>query len=135
MKKKPTDIELVKDDEILREEAMCDGPAKILGGLELRPVVAQTVSWMQRNEVFSGEKDMIWKVAAFAFLHSAPMSEIRAVVNDKAAFIDAVDSWIGEHMSHHRETTVISAAMDSAFARYNASSSEIAEAKGSGLGN
>jgi hypothetical protein len=135
MKKKPANIELVKDDEILREEAMCDGPIKILNGIILRPIVAQTVSWMQRNEVISSDKDMIWKAAAFAFLHSAPMPEIRAVVNDRVAFVDAVDSWIGENMSHHSQAVEISSTMNTAFSRYAATASEVLGPKGSAPGN
>jgi len=135
MKKKSADIELVKDDEILREEAMCDGPAKILDGLELRPITALSVSWMQRNEIFSDSKDMIWKSAAFAYLHSAPKSDIRRVVNDRESFMDAVDSWIDKNLSHHLQTTELATAMNMAFNRYMASPSEIIGSKGSAPGN
>jgi hypothetical protein len=134
MKKKPQNIELVKDDEILREEGMADGPTKI-GGIELRPITALSVSWMQRNEVFSDAKDLIWKTCAYAYLHSAPKAEIRAVVNDKAAFAEAVDEWIDEHISHHLQTGEIATGMNAAFQRYAASASEILGAKGSAAGN
>ena len=135
MKKKNQNIELVKDDEILREEAMCDGPAKILDGLELRPITALSVSWMQRNEIFGDSKDMIWKSAAFAFLHSAPFSAIRQVVNDKSAFIDAVDVWIERNLSHHLQTTELATAMNEAFTRYMSAASEVLGSKGSAPGN
>ncbi len=134
MKKKPANIELVKDDEILREEGMADGPAKI-AGIELRPITALSVSWMQRNDVFSDTKDLIWKTCAYAYLHSAPKSDIRAVVNDKAAFAEAVDEWIDENISHHFQTGEIATGMNAAFQRYSASASEILGAKGSGSGN
>jgi hypothetical protein len=135
MKKKTTDIELVKDDEILREESMCDGPAKILGNLELRPITALSVSWMQRNEIFGDAKDMIWKSAAFTYLHSAPKPEIRRVVNDQDAFMDAVDAWIEKNLDHHLQTTELATAMNQAFTRYMAAASEALGSKGTAPGN
>jgi hypothetical protein len=134
MKRKNQNIELVKDDEILREEGMADGPMKI-SGIELRPITALSVSWMQRNEVFSDAKDLIWKTCAFAFLHSAPKPEIRAVVNDKTAFAEAVDEWIDENISHHLQTGEIATGMNAAFQRYSASASELLNSKGSAAGN
>lgn len=134
MKKKNQNIELVKDDEILREEGMRDGPTKVMG-LELRPITALSVSWMQRNEIFGDSKDMIWKSAAFAFLHSAPFSAIRQVVNDKSAFIDAVDVWIEKNLDHHLQTTELATAMNEAFNRYMAAASEIIGSKGTASGN
>jgi len=132
MKKKNQELE--KDDEILREEGMTDGPAAI-GGIEMRPITALSVSWMQRNDVFADTRDMIWKSAAFAFLHSAPFPKIRQVVNDREKFIDAVDVWIEENMEHHSEATAIASAMSAAFSRYMSSASEIVGAKGSASGN
>jgi hypothetical protein len=134
MKRKNQNIELVKDDEILREEGMADGPIKI-SGIELRPITALSVSWMQRNQVFSDAKDLIWKTCAFAYLHSAPKIEIRAVVNDKYIFAEAVDEWIDENISHHLQTGEIAKGMNAAFERYSASASEILGAKGSAGGN
>jgi hypothetical protein len=134
MKKKNQNIELVKDDEILREEGMADGPLKI-NGLELRPITALSISWMQRNEVFSDAKDLIWKSAAFAFLHCESTAIIRGVVNDRELFANAVDSWIEDNISHHLQMGEISVAMNAAFQRYAASASEIVGAKGSGAGN
>jgi hypothetical protein len=134
MKKKPQNIELVKDDEILREEGMADGPMNV-AGIELRPITALSVSWMQRNEVFSDAKDLIWKTCAFAILHSAPKSEIRAVVNDKESFAEAVDEWIDNNISHHLETGGIAKEMNAAFERYSACASVIIGSKGSAPGN
>ena len=134
MKKKNTDIELIKDDEIIREEGMCDGSSLTMG-IEMRPVTALSVSWMQRNDIFSETKDMIWKSAAFAFLHSEPVSAIREVVNDRASFVDAVDSWIEKNLDHHLQATKIATAMTDALARYMAAASEIVGSRGSALGN
>lgn len=133
--KKTKDNELQKDDEILRIQAMEDGPAKF-NGLTYRPITALTVSWMQRNNVFSGELDPVWKAAAFTFLHTEPMSSIRSVVNDKDAFIEAVDSWIEKNMAHHYETSKLSEIMSRAFEKYSASAPASDETStGSGSGN
>ena len=129
--KKNKDNELQKDDEILRIQAMEDGP-KIVNGRTLRPITALTISWMQRNEVFSGNMDLIWKSAAFAYLHSEPYSAIRSVVNDKESFVNAVDSWIEKNMIHHLEISAMTDAMNAAFELYNASATESKAGTGSG---
>ena len=129
--KKTQNTDLVKDDEILRIQAMEDGPKKVNGRI-LRPITALTISWMQRNEVFSGDMDPVWKAAAFTFLHSEPMSTIRGVVNDRATFINAVDSWIENNMIHHLEISAMTDAMNAAFELYNASATESKAGSGSG---
>ena len=129
--KKNKDTDLQKDDEILRIQAMEDGP-KIVNGRTLRPITALTISWMQRNEVFSGNMDLIWKSAAFAYLHSEPYSAIRSVVNDKESFVNAVDSWIEKNMIHHLEISAMTDAMNAAFELYNASATESKTGTGSG---
>lgn len=128
--KKNKDNDLVKDDEILRIQAMEDGPKKVNGRI-LRPITALTISWMQRNEIFSGNMDLVWKAAAFAFLHSEPTSTIRSVVNDRDTFVNAVDSWIEKNMAHHLEVGSMSDAMNSAFELYNASATESKAGSGS----
>lgn len=133
--KKIKNTELLKDDEILREESMCDGRIQILGDLEMRPITALTVSWMQRNEIFAESKDMIWKSSAFAYLHSEPLVAIRMIVNEKADFIQAVDVWIEKNLRHHLQATELATAMNTAFSRYMASASEILGSKGSASGN
>jgi hypothetical protein len=52
------------------------------------------------------------------------MVEIRAVVNDKSLFLDAVDEWIEENVVHHSEMNAIAPIMAKAFERYAAASSE-----------
>jgi hypothetical protein len=52
------------------------------------------------------------------------MVEIRAVVNDKSLFLDAVDEWIEENVVHHSEMNAIASIMAKAFERYAAASSE-----------
>lgn len=133
MRKKQND-ELVKDDEVLREEAMTDGN-KLVAEREYRPVTALTVSWMQRNDVFNDKKDMIWRASAFAFLHSEPLPAIRAVVNDREDFSNAVDSWIEKNITHHLSVAEMSKAMNDAFELYMSAASELATPKGSAAGN
>jgi hypothetical protein len=101
----------------------------------LRPINALTISWMQRNEVFSREMDPVWKAAAFTFLQSEPMSTIRGAVNDRATFINAVDSWIEKNMKHHHETTGMSEVMGAAFDLYNSASPASEGGEGSGSPN
>jgi hypothetical protein len=133
MKKKPANIELAKDDEILREEGMTDGPTKI-AGLELRPVTATTVSFMNRNSVLS-EKDMIWRASAFAFIHSEPLAKVRAVINDPDDFARAVDDWTETHIKHHSESLKIIEFIEKAFDRYNSAASDLIATTGIASGN
>ena len=134
MKKQKPEYE--KDDEILREEGMTDGTKTILG-IDFRPVTALSVSWMHRNEIFSDKKDLIWKSAAFAFLHSAPFPVIRSVVNDKDLFMDAVDMWIEKNIAHHAALDAVGVAMNDGFKAYAASASHPVGngQKGSASGN
>ena len=134
MKKQKPEYE--KDDEILREEGITDGTKTILG-IDFRPVTALSVSWMQRNEIFSDKKDLIWKSAAFAFLHSAPFPVIRSVVNDKDLFVDAVDMWIEKNIAHHVELDAVGVVMNDGFKAYAASASHPVanNQKGSASGN
>ena len=47
-------IELLTDDEALREEGMTDG-AKKVGKFKLRPMTPVSLSWCQRNNLFDDE--------------------------------------------------------------------------------
>jgi hypothetical protein len=110
---------------------MEDG-TKEFNGIEFRPVTALSVSWMQRNQIFSDEKDLIWKGAAFAFLHCEPFTKIRGVVNDKSAFIDAVDVWIERNVKHHSLVDGLAEIMNDSFRTYMAAATK---SEGSGSGN
>jgi len=132
--KKNKDNELEKDDEILRIQAMEDGP-KIVNGRILRPINATSVSWMQRRQIFSEDMDPIWRAAAFIFLHSAPLINIRGVINDRDSFINAVDDWTWSNMTHHHETSGLSDEMSKAFDLYNSASPASQPGEGSGSGN
>ena len=121
-----TDNELMTDDEVIREIGMTDGP-KRKAGFTLQPMTALTLSWLQRNRVFDdGEGDMIQKTAAYAFVHSAKRADIRAVVNDRESFLDAVDSWIEKNIVHHSELEPLSVEMNSAMESYLAATTTAA---------
>jgi hypothetical protein len=57
------------------------------------------------------------------------------VVNDREAFMDAVDVWIEKNLSHHLQTAELATAMNAAFTRYMAAASEVLGSKGSAPGN
>jgi hypothetical protein len=110
--------ELQTDDEALREAGMTDGPKRI-GKITLRPMTALSLSWLQRNRVFDDDTgDTMSKTAAFVFLHSEPKEKIRAVVNDRNDFINAVDDWIEKNARHHSELEPYSELMSAAMSQY-----------------
>lgn len=115
--------ELMTDDEALRMQGVTEGPKKI-GKITLRPMTALSLSWLQRNRIFDDETgDTMSKTAAFVFLHSEPKDAIRSVVNDRNAFLDAVDEWIDRTVTHHNELEPYSEAMNDAMEQYLASAS------------
>lgn len=131
-KTKNTDTdELTTDDEVLRIQGMEDGPKQV-AGRELRPISALTLSWMQRNKFFEQGRDLIWKCAAFMFLHSEAIPKIRSVVNDKDAFMVAVDTYIEKNILHRDDVQTFSKAMDDAFNLYMSASTH---SQGNAAGN
>lgn len=123
---KNKNIELLKDDELTREKGFTEGPKQV-SKFELRPVTALSLSWLQRNKVFDGEfGDNMQRTAAFAFLHHADKSVIRGVVNDPREFLEAVDEWIDENITHHTELEPIAVAMSEALETYMAATTTAA---------
>lgn len=123
---KNKNIELLKDDELTREKGFTDGP-KQASKFELRPVTALSLSWLQRNKVFDGDYgDNMQRTAAYAFLHHADKTAIRSVVNDPREFLEAVDDWIDEHITHHSELEPIAVAMSEALESYMAATTTAA---------
>lgn len=121
------------DDEALREAGMTAGPIR-KAGFTLQPLSALTLSWLQRNHIFDDESgDMIQKTAAYAFVHSAPKSEVRAVVNDRSDFLDAVDLWIEKNIRHHTELEPLSAEMNKAMETYLAATTTAAHPNDPGI--
>jgi hypothetical protein len=93
--------EILTDDEILRVQGMTDG-TKNVGKLKLRPMTPLSLSWCQRNDLFDDSvHDPMHKTAAYVFLHTEPKGIIRAVVNNKQAFANAVDDWIEDNVKNH----------------------------------
>lgn len=129
--KKNTNIELLKDDETLREQGMTSGPAAS-GRWELRPTAATEVSWMQRNKVLQPDMDILWRASAFAYLHATPRPEIRKVVNNHESFIEAVDRWMDKNDPSASEIKELATAMNTRIEEWFASSNESPDASSSG---
>jgi hypothetical protein len=117
------------DDEALREQGMTQGD-KMIGKITIRPMTALSLSWLQRNDVFGDDGDSMQKTAAFVYLHSEPREVIRAVVNNKAAFLDAVDDWIEKNFPHHSQLAPYSDLMTEAMNSYLAASSTAVQEPG-----
>jgi hypothetical protein len=122
-------IELLTDDEALREQGMTQGDKKI-SGITIRPMTALSLSWLQRNDVFGDTGDSMQKTAAFVYLHSEPREVIRAVVNDRAAFLNAVDDWIEVNFPHHAQLSPYSDLMTESMNAYLAASSTAVQEAG-----
>ena len=106
------------DDEAMREAGMTAGP-KRKSNFVLRPMTALSLSWLQRNHVFEDDGgDMMQKTAAYAFLHTEPKEDIRAVVNNRQSCLDAVDQWLEKHITYHNELEPLSAEMSEAMDLY-----------------
>ena len=106
------------DDEAMREAGMTDG-TKAISRFTLRPITAVSLSWMLRNNVLDIESgDTLQRKAAQAFLHTASKDLIRAVVNNRDTFLEAVDQWMDENVTHHAELEPVAKAMDAELDRY-----------------
>ena len=132
MSKKQIEV-LERDDEVLRERGMTSGETKA-GRWTLRPTAATEVSWMQRNKVLEPVMDILWRAAAFAFIHAEPKTVVRACVNDSEEFVDAVDRWMDQFNPSADEIKTLSAAMNTRIEEWFSSSSELS-GSGQGSGN
>lgn len=127
--------ELQTDDEILRESGMAAGET-IASKFNLRPVTALSLSWLQRNGVFDESwGDTLQKTAAFAFLHVEEKPKIRSVVNDRSQFLEAVDEWMDNNLSHHDELQPVSECMERSLEEYMAASTTAAHPNDTGTGD
>jgi hypothetical protein len=117
------------DDEALREQGMTEGN-KNISGITIRPMTALSLSWLQRNNIFDDEGDSMQKTAAFVFLHSEPREVIRAVVNNRAAFLNAVDDWLEEKFPHHNQLLPYTELMTNSMNAYLAASSSTVQEVG-----
>jgi hypothetical protein len=117
MKKTPESTEYETDDEALREAAFRDGPRKA-GKWKLRPCVPGTISIIRSNML--EKRDDFWFVAAFAFVHIAPLDDILAVDNDPIAFNKAVRRWQLDNLTTLDEQNELTALVSAAYDRVNA---------------
>ena len=117
MKKTPESTDYETDDEALREAAFRDGPRKA-GKWKLRPCVPATISIIRSNML--EKRDEFWFVAAFAFVHIAPLDDILAVDNDPIAFNKAVRRWQLDNLTTLEEQNELSALVSAAWERVNA---------------
>ena len=117
MKKTPESTDYETDDEALREAAFRDGPRKA-AKWKLRPCVPATISIIRSNML--EKRDEFWFVAAFAFVHIAPIDDVISVDNDPIAFNAAVRRWQLENLTTLEEQNELSALVSAAWERVNA---------------
>ena len=119
-KQKPDteDTDLLNDDEALREAGMREG-TRTAGKWKLRPCVPGTISIIRSNML--EKRDEFWFVAAFAFVHTAPLDEVLAVDSDPVAFNKAVRKWQIENIADLEEQNELSRLVSSAWDKVNAS--------------
>jgi hypothetical protein len=117
MKKTPESTDYETDDEALREAAFRDGPRKA-GKWKLRPCVPATISIIRSNML--EKRDEFWFVAAFAFVHIAPIDDVISVDNDPIAFNKAVRRWQLDNLTTIDEQNELSALVSAAWERVNA---------------
>jgi len=112
-----TDTDLLTDDEVLREQAMRDG-VKRKGKFKLRPCVPGTISIIRSNLL--EKRDEFWFVAAFAFVHTAPLEDVLAVDSDPEEFNRAVRRWQLENIADLDDQNELSKLVSAAWDRVNA---------------
>jgi hypothetical protein len=117
MKKTPESTDCETDDEALREAAFRDGPRKA-GKWKLRPCVPGTISIIRSNML--EKRDDFWFVAAFAFVHIAPIDDVISVDNDPIAFNKAVRRWQLDNLTTLDEQNELTALVSVAYDRVNA---------------
>ena len=115
--KSTTNETLETDDEILREQAMRDGTKRV-GKFKLRSCVPGTISIIRSNLL--EKRDEFWFVAAFAFVHSAPIEDILAVDSDPEEFNKAVRRWQLENITDLDDQNELSKLVSAAWDRVNA---------------
>jgi hypothetical protein len=108
---------LETDDEALREAAMRDGTKRV-GKFKLRPCVPGTISIIRSNLL--EKRDEFWFVAAFAFVHTAPIEDVLAVDSDPEEFNRAVRRWQLENIADLDDQNELSKLVSAAWDRVNA---------------
>jgi zona occludens toxin (predicted ATPase) len=119
--------ELLTDDEVLREAGMREGTRKT-GKWKLRPCVPGTISIIRSNML--EKRDEFWFVAAFAFVHIAPLEDVLAVDSDQIAFNKAVRRWQLDNLTTIDEQNELSALVSAAWDKVNAAETKAQHASG-----
>jgi len=119
--------ELLTDDEVLREAGMREGTRKT-GKWKLRPCVPGTISIIRSNMLEN--RDEFWFVAAFAFVHIAPLEDVLAVDSDQIAFNKAVRRWQLDNLTTIDEQNELSALVSAAWDKVNAAETKAQHASG-----
>jgi hypothetical protein len=119
--------ELLTDDEVLREAGMREGTRKT-GKWKLRPCVPGTISIIRSNLL--EKRDEFWFVAAFAFVHIAPLEDVLAVDSDQIAFNKAVRRWQLDNLTTIDEQNELSALVSAAWDKVNAAETKAQHASG-----
>jgi hypothetical protein len=119
--------ELLTDDEVLREAGMREGTRKT-GKWKLRPCVPGTISIIRSNML--EKRDEFWFVAAFAFVHIAPLEDVLAVDSDHIAFNKAVRRWQLDNLTTIDEQNELSALVSAAWDKVNAAETKAQHASG-----
>jgi hypothetical protein len=120
--------ELLTDDEVLREAGMREGTRKT-GKWKLRPCVPGTISIIRSNML--EKRDEFWFVAAFAFVHIAPLEDVLAVDSDQIAFNKAVRRWQLDNLTTIDEQNELSELVSAAWEKVNAAETKAQHASGS----
>jgi len=119
--------DLLTDDEVLREAGMREGTRKT-GKWKLRPCVPGTISIIRSNML--EKRDEFWFVAAFAFVHIAPLEDVLAVDSDQIAFNKAVRRWQLDNLTTIDEQNELSALVSAAWDKVNAAETKAQHASG-----
>lgn len=120
--------ELLTDDEVLREAGMREGTRKA-GKWKLRPCVPGTISIIRSNML--EKRDEFWFVAAFAFVHIAPLEDVLAVDSDQIAFNKAVRRWQLDNLTTIDEQNELSELVSAAWEKVNAAETKAQHSSGS----
>ena len=120
--------ELLTDDEVLREAGMREGTRKT-GKWKLRPCVPGTISIIRSNMLET--RDEFWFVAAFAFVHIAPLEDVLAVDSDQIAFNKSGRRWQLDNLTTIDEQNELSALVSAAWDKVNAAETKAQHASGS----
>ena len=120
--------DLLTDDEVLREAGMREG-TRNTGKWKLRPCVPGTISIIRSNML--EKRDEFWFVAAFAFVHIAPLEDVLAVDSDQIAFNKAVRRWQLDNLTTIDEQNELTAIVSAAWDKVNAAETKAQHSSGS----